>query len=101
MSVTLYNSRLLLNARPIMKQPDSDKRDQDKEQNEKDWRQLASRWMGIGVEFVVVVCLFAYLGYKLDEKLGDTEPGFLIIGFLIGFSIMLYTMIKRAGGLKW
>lgn len=65
-----------------------------------EWQQISVRWMGIGIEFTVVVGIFSWLGYFLDEK-GGTSPGFLIMGFLVGFSIMLYTMIKRAGGIKW
>ena len=84
-----------------MEEPGRDNLDQDQARKDTDFRQIAARWMGIGIEFVVVVCLFTYLGHKLDQKLGDTEPGFLIIGFFIGFSVMLYTMIKKAGGLKW
>ena len=72
-----------------------------KEQLQKEeWQQISVRWMGIGIEFTVVVGIFSWLGYFLDEK-GGTSPGFLIMGFLVGFSIMLYTMIKRAGGIKW
>jgi F0F1-type ATP synthase assembly protein I len=83
----------------------SDKVDQDeldkKEQLEKEeWQQISVRWMGIGIEFAVVVGIFSWLGYFLDEK-GGTSPGFLIFGFFVGFIIMLYTMIKRAGGIKW
>lgn len=69
-------------------------------QPDKDWRMLAARWMGVGIEFCVVVLGFAGLGYLADRWL-DSEPGFTIIGFFIGFAVMLYTLIKRAGGLKW
>ena len=61
----------------------------------------AFKWMGIGIEFCLVVGGFAFLGYLLDSYLGDTSPGFLIFGFFIGFAYMMYTMIKRAGGIKW
>lgn len=72
----------------------------DNGRQEKDWRQVSVRWMGVGIEFCVVVLGFAGLGYMADNWL-DTEPGFLIIGFFVGFAVMLYSMIKRAGGLKW
>jgi F0F1-type ATP synthase assembly protein I len=83
--------------------PDKDEQEEldKKEQLQKEeWQQISVRWMGIGIEFTVVVGIFSWLGYFLDEK-GGTSPGFLIMGFLVGFSIMLYTMIKRAGGIKW
>ena len=58
------------------------------------------QWMGIGIEFVVVVCVCSWAGNWLDKK-GDTSPGFMVLFFLFGFVSMIYTMIKRAGGLKW
>lgn len=64
-----------------------------------DWRKHSFRWMGIGIEFCVVVLGFAAGGYWLDGRF-DCEPGFTIIGFLLGFALMIYSMIKRAGGLK-
>ena len=83
--------------------PDKDEQEEldKKEQLQKEeWQQISVRWMGIGIEFTVVVGIFSWLGYFLDEK-GGTSPGFLIMGFLVGFSVMLYTMINRAGGIKW
>jgi len=67
---------------------------------QQEWQRISTRWMGIGIEFTIVVGFFSWLGYFLDKK-ADTSPGFLIMGFFVGFSIMLYTMIKRAGGIKW
>ncbi len=76
-------------------------KDTGQEKSDKDeWNRLGLRWIGVGVEFVVVVGVFSYGGYWLD-KIGDSSPGFLILGFLFGFAFMLYTMIKRAGGIKW
>lgn len=56
--------------------------------------------MGVGIEFCVVAGGAAWLGNCLD-KLSDTSPGFMIMGFFAGFGYMLYTMIKRAGGIKF
>ena len=78
-----------------------DKKEQQAEQQAEEMKESSYRWMGIGVEFCVVVMIFAWLGKKLDDFCGDTEPGFLIFGFFIGFIVMFYTMIKRAGGIKW
>lgn len=78
---------------------DETKPDQD-DQDKQNWQQISARWMGIGFEFIFVVGGFSWLGNLLDKK-SDTSPGFLIMGFFVGFITMLYIMIKRAGGIKW
>jgi len=55
----------------------------------------AMRWLGVGFEFLIVVGLFVGGGYWLDELEG-TRPGWMILGFFVGFGIMLYIMIQRA-----
>lgn len=55
----------------------------------------AFRWMGVGIEFCLVVGIFCVIGYFLD-KLEDTSPGWMIIGFFVGFGMMLYLMVKRS-----
>ena len=55
----------------------------------------AFRWMGIGVEFCLVIGAFVFGGYCLD-KLEDTSPGWMILGFFIGFGVMMYVIVKRA-----
>ncbi len=74
-----------------------------KKKNDKRWieemRRDSFRWMGIGVEFCIVVGGATWLGHWLDT-LSKTSPGFMIMGFFAGFIWMLYTMIKRAGGFK-
>jgi F0F1-type ATP synthase assembly protein I len=51
------------------------------------------RWMGAGVEFCGVICLFCFGGYKLDE-LFDTSPFLLLTGFFISFVGMVYLFYK-------
>ena len=80
--------------------PNSLDKDEKEEMEKQEWQRISVRWMGIGIEFLVVIGIFSGLGYFLDKKSG-TSPGFLIMGFFVGFSVMLYTMIKRAGGIKW
>jgi len=63
-------------------------------------REGAFRWLGVGIEFCVVVVSSMLFGYWLDIK-AKTFPGFTIMLFLFGFGGMLYSMIKRAGGIKW
>jgi F0F1-type ATP synthase assembly protein I len=55
----------------------------------------AFRWMGIGVEFCLVIGFFVFGGYWLD-KLENTSPGWMILGFFVGFGVMMYVIIKRA-----
>ncbi|HOK66106.1 MAG TPA: AtpZ/AtpI family protein [Anaerohalosphaeraceae bacterium] len=55
----------------------------------------AMRWMGVGFEFLIVVGLCVWGGWWLDEWEG-TRPGWMILGFFVGFGIMLYIMIQRA-----
>ena len=55
----------------------------------------AFRWMGIGVEFCLVIGMFVFGGFWLD-KLENTSPGWMILGFFVGFGVMMYIIIKRA-----
>lgn len=55
----------------------------------------AFRWMGVGIEFCLVVGFFCLIGWFLD-KLEDTSPGWMIMGFFVGFGVMLYLMVKRS-----
>ena len=55
----------------------------------------ALRWMGIGIEFCLVIGVFVFVGYWLD-KLEDTSPAWMILGFFAGFGVMMYIIVKRA-----
>ncbi|MHC5082403.1 MAG: AtpZ/AtpI family protein [Planctomycetota bacterium] len=55
----------------------------------------AFQWMGIGFEFCLVIGFFVFGGYWLD-KLEGTSPGWMILGFFVGFGVMFYVIIKRA-----
>lgn len=52
-------------------------------------------WMGVGIEFCLVVGVFCVIGYFLD-KWEDTSPGWMVMGFFVGFGVMLYNIIRRA-----
>ena len=65
---------------------------QENQPDSKKWKALM-KWSGLGIEFVGVIVLFCYFGYKLDEKL-QTSPWFLLAGFFVGFIGMLYLIIK-------
>lgn len=56
-------------------------------------------WMGVGIEFAIVVVFFTYLGKYLD-KFQDTYPGFMIMGFLVGFAVEMNIILRRAGIIK-
>ena len=60
-----------------------------------DYYRGAMRWMGVGIEFCLVIGIFCLVGYFLDKKEGTT-PGWMVIFFFIGFGIMIYTMLRRA-----
>jgi hypothetical protein len=63
-----------------------------------DFYRGAMRWMGVGIEFCLVIGIFAAGGYwlgRLENKPG-TSTGGLIMGFFVGFGVMLYLMLKRA-----
>ncbi len=59
----------------------------------------AYAWMGVGIEFAIVVVFFTYLGRYLD-RFQDTAPGFMIMGFLLGFAIEMNIILRRAGVIK-
>lgn len=50
--------------------------------------------MGAGLQFGVVLCLFAFAGLKLDGVLG-TKPWMLVAGVLIGFLGGTISLLKK------
>lgn len=56
----------------------------------------ALRWMGVGVEFAIVVGVFSYFGHLLDNHYKNEGPWLLIAGFFVGFLLMLYWLLKSA-----
>jgi F0F1-type ATP synthase assembly protein I len=62
---------------------------------EKDQYPGAMRWMAVGIEFCTVCGICAGIGYWLDT-FENTKPGWMVVGFFVGFGIMVYTMLKRA-----
>jgi F0F1-type ATP synthase assembly protein I len=55
----------------------------------------AMRWMAVGIEFCIVCGICTGIGYWLDT-LENTKPGWMVMGFFVGFGVMVYTMLKRA-----
>lgn len=67
---------------------------QENQQNDQKWQPLL-KWSGLGIEFCGVVALFCYFGFKLDEKF-QTSPWFLLGGFFVSFTGMMYIVFKEA-----
>jgi F0F1-type ATP synthase assembly protein I len=53
-----------------------------------------SAYAGLGVQFVLSILLFLYLGRWVDRKLG-TEPWFLIVGVFTGATAGFYAMYRK------
>ncbi len=53
----------------------------------------AAQFMGLGLQFVLSLLLFLYLGKWVDTKLG-TSPLFLILGVFAGASAAFYSMYR-------
>ncbi len=56
------------------------------------YREL-SPYLNIGYIFVVVVLLFTYIGYKVDEWKG-TAPWFTLLGAILGIVVGFYQFFK-------
>lgn len=54
----------------------------------------AAQFMGLGLQFVLSILLFLYLGKWLDGKLGSS-PVFLILGVFIGAGAAFYSMYRN------
>ena len=54
-----------------------------------------AKWASLGFEFVGVLAVLSFMGYKLD-KAWDTSPWFLLAGFAVGFISMFYLIWKRS-----
>ena len=52
--------------------------------------------MGLGVEYVAVMGLFCYGGWRLDEHYGHETPWLTIVGFVVSFTGMLVLTLKEA-----
>jgi ATP synthase protein I len=65
----------------------------DKERRQRSMRDY-SRYGSVGVQFGMVLVLFALAGYWVDKHLGSS-PIFLVLGVLVGFGGGLYSLIKK------
>jgi ATP synthase protein I len=53
-----------------------------------------SRFMGVGLQFVIAIVLFLYLGKWVDSRLG-TGPAFLIVGVFLGAGASFYLLSRK------
>lgn len=51
----------------------------------------SSKFMGLGLQFVIAILLFLYAGMWLDKKFG-TAPWLLLVGALIGAAAGFYSL---------
>ncbi len=51
------------------------------------------KWLGYGVEFMGVIGIFTYGGYRADEMF-DTTPWLMVSGMLVALTGMIYLLIK-------
>ena len=57
------------------------------------------QFVGLGVEMVVPIVLFMYLGFRLDRHY-ETEPWWFLGGSILGIIVGFYNVFKRVGLLK-
>ena len=69
--------------------------DPQRRENEKRDLRGWHRLTGVGIEFIVAVVLFGFLGRFADQKL-QTGPWLMIVGFGVGFALGLYLMLREA-----
>lgn len=63
------------------------------DRNSKDKNDLV-KWTGFGFEFCGVIAVLCYIGYKIDAAI-SSSPFFLLGGFFVGFTGMLYLIYKE------
>lgn len=54
-------------------------------------------YAGLGLQFVIALLVFLYLGQWVDRKLG-TDPVFLLIGVFVGAGAAFYSMYRKLMG---
>ncbi len=53
-----------------------------------------ARYSGIAFQTGIIIALFTWGGYELDEWLNNTFPVFLAIGLFVGLILGVYLSIK-------
>ncbi len=73
---------------------------QDNDQQEKKMLNNYVRYSGMGFQMIVIIGLFTYLGYYIDEKRQSATPLFTALLSLAGVCIALYLVIRSVKNLK-
>ena len=55
---------------------------------------LAAAFAGLGLQFVLSIIVFLYLGQWVDRKFG-TAPWFLLVGVFLGAGSSFYGMYRK------
>ncbi len=59
----------------------------------------ATQFMGLGLQFVLSILFFLYIGQWVDGKLG-TSPWFMILGVFTGATAAFYSMYRSLKALE-
>ena len=57
-------------------------------------RSAYARYIGMGVQMLLIILIFAWAGKKLDERSGSEKPLFTAILSLLGVIAGLYIVLK-------
>jgi len=57
------------------------------------------RYSAVAFEFVAMIAVLGYIGYRLDEKY-DTDPWLFFGGLLLGMGLGLFTMVRQLSKLN-
>jgi len=58
--------------------------------------QSGLRFASLGIEMVLPIVLFMYVGYRLDLHF-ETTPWLFLAGAFVGIAVGFYSMFKRVG----
>jgi ATP synthase protein I len=90
-AVSAALAAVMAESRQDEQKPPEPRSREDEKRELRAWHRLA----GVGIEFIVAVVLFGFLGRFADQKLGTT-PWLMIVGFGLGFALGLYLMLREA-----
>lgn len=65
-----------------------------KRNNDANFIALGFRYSALAFEFVGLLGILGYVGYKVDEKYG-VDPWGLLAGLLLGLGLGLFTMVRQ------
>ena len=57
-------------------------------------RSAYARYIGMGVQMLIIILIFTWAGKKLDDRSGNEKPIFTAILALLGVFVGLYTALK-------